>query len=104
MPTIKDDWILQRQGFINTQYHLGVMLVNTNVVSGKLCIQWQAQVLIFEIQLTVGRRVGNGVDIVCDGKTVSRKHCELRAVDNQLEIRDLGVCFHQTNLSLQQFK
>lgn len=41
------------------------------------------------LQLTVGRK--GHVDIVCNGKTVSRLHCELLYHDNRWYIMDLDV-------------
>lgn len=35
--------------------------------------------------------MGDNIDIVCDGKTVSRKHCELKFCEDSWKIVDMGV-------------
>jgi len=41
--------------------------------------------------LIIGRKPGEDIDIVCDGKTVSRKHCALSFNEDHWEIEDMGV-------------
>ncbi|XP_057368636.1 uncharacterized protein LOC130689698 isoform X2 [Daphnia carinata] len=65
-----DDWYLQRHGHAECRYHLNILLGTRE-------------------KLTIGRKAGGAVDIVCNGKTVSREHCVLRYVNNCWTIEDL---------------
>ncbi|KAK4022260.1 hypothetical protein OUZ56_007739 [Daphnia magna] len=65
-----DDWYLQRHGYPDCRYHLNILLGTRE-------------------KLTIGRKAGGAVDIVCNGKTVSREHCVLKYVDNCWTIEDL---------------
>ena len=56
-----------------------------------------AHIYVGTIQLTIGRKAGGVVDIVCNGKTVSREHCVLKYVDNCWSIEDLKVNFVAIN-------
>ncbi|KAI9555294.1 hypothetical protein GHT06_017809 [Daphnia sinensis] len=65
-----DDWYLQRHGHPDCRYHLNLLLGSRE-------------------KLTIGRKAGGAVDIVCNGKTVSREHCVLKFIDNYWTIEDL---------------
>ncbi|XP_046652197.1 uncharacterized protein LOC124343119 isoform X5 [Daphnia pulicaria] len=65
-----EDWYLERLGHQNSRHHLNILLGPRE-------------------KLTIGRKAGGVVDIVCNGKTVSREHCVLKYVDNCWSIEDL---------------
>ncbi|EFX89072.1 hypothetical protein DAPPUDRAFT_310816 [Daphnia pulex] len=65
-----DDWYLKRLGHHNLK-------TNLNISLGK------------QKTLTIGKKEGGTVDIVCDGKFVSLKHCILKFINNSWTIEDL---------------
>ncbi|XP_046463247.1 uncharacterized protein LOC124209338 isoform X2 [Daphnia pulex] len=64
------DWYIERLGNQISTIHLNILLGTRE-------------------KLTIGREAGDDIDIVCNGKFVSREHCVLKYIDKSWSIEDL---------------